>query len=144
VSEPLTVFSPEWIDAFRAQVQSSASYKKTAATWEGDITLVIQADASGAVPSDLYIFMDLWHGECRDLRLVDEQTGRNAKFVITGGYARWKQVIQGELEPIKGLMQGKLKLKGNLAYIVRYVAAAKELVSCTTLVPTRFPDETKG
>ncbi len=144
MSEAFTVFTPPWIDAYRAQVQQSPSYRKAAATWEGDITLVIQADASQSIPSDLYVYMDLWHGDCRDLRLVDAEAGGKAKFVITGKYARWKQVIQGELEPIKALMQGKLRLKGNLAYIVRYVAAAQELVSCTSKVPTLFPDERKA
>jgi putative sterol carrier protein len=141
MSETLMVFSPEWVSAYRNEVQTSPSYKKAAATWEGDLTLVIQKDAKGSIPSDLYLFMDLWHGDCRDIRLVSPEEGLKAKFVVTGGYDRWKQVIKGELEPIKGMMQGKLKLKGNLAYIVRYVAAAKELVSCTAKVPTRFPDE---
>ena len=53
MSEALTVFTPEWIEAFRAQVQSSPSYRKAAARWEGDITLVIQADATQAIAEDL-------------------------------------------------------------------------------------------
>jgi putative sterol carrier protein len=139
--ELITVFSPEWVAAYKKEVQTSPSYKKAAETWEGDMTLVIQKDAKGSIASDLYLFMDLWHGECRDMRLVSAEEGLKAKFVVTGGYDRWKQVIREELEPIKGMMQGKLKLKGNLAYVVRYVKAAKELVSCTAKVPTRFPDE---
>ena len=141
MSELITVFSPEWVAAYKKEVQTSPSYKKAAATWEGDMTLVIQKDAKGSIASDLYLFMDLWHGDCRDMRLVSAEEGLKAKFVVTGGYDRWKQVIREELEPIKGMMQGKLKLKGNLAYIVRFVKAAKELVSCTAKVPTRFPDE---
>jgi len=141
MAEKLLVYSPEWVAAYRKEVQTSPSYKKAAATWEGDLTLVIQKDAKGSIPSDLYLYMDLWHGDCRDIRLVAAEEGLKAKFVVTGGYDRWKQVIREELEPIKGMMQGKLKLKGNLAYIVRYVAAAKELVSCTSKIPTRFPDE---
>jgi putative sterol carrier protein len=141
MSELITVFSPDWLAAFKKEVQGSPTYKKSAESWEGDITLVIQKDDKGAIPSDLYLFMDLWHGDCRDIRLVPAEEGQKARFVITGGYERWKQVIKGELEPIKGMMQGKLKLKGNLPYIVRYVQAAKELVGCTSKVPTRFPDE---
>jgi putative sterol carrier protein len=140
MSEPLTVFSPEWVEVYKREVQGSASYRKAAAAWEGDLALLIQADAP-AFPSDQYIYMDLWHGDCRDIRLVPAEEGEKAKFLITGGYQRWKQVVKAELEPIKGMMQGKLKLRGNLAYIVRFVAAAKELVSCTAKVPTRFPDE---
>jgi len=140
MAETLTVFGPEWIESYKQQVRESPSYKKAAAGWEGDMTLVVQAGDS-PLGGDLYIYMDLWHGEARDIRLVDAEEGARAKFVITGGYERWKQVVKGELEPIKGMMQGKLKLRGNLAYVVRFVGAAKELVSCTTRVPTRFPDE---
>jgi putative sterol carrier protein len=39
------------------------------------------------------------------------------------------------------MMQGKLKLKGDLPTIVRYVKAADELVKCATRVPTEFLDE---
>ena len=44
------------------------------------------------------------------------------------------------LEPVKAMVQGKLKLRGDLAEIVRHVRAAKELVHLTTLVPTEFLD----
>ncbi len=140
MAEAMNVFSPEWIEEYKQQVRGSASYKQAAAAWEGDMTLVVQ-DGSSTLGGDRYIYMDLWHGEARDIRLVSAEEGTKAKFVITGGYERWKQVVKGELEPIKGMMQGKLKLRGNLAYVVRFVGAAKELVSCTTKVPTRFPDE---
>jgi putative sterol carrier protein len=36
-------------------------------------------------------------------------------------------------------MTGKLKLKGNLAKVLRYPKAAKELVNCVMQVPTEFP-----
>jgi putative sterol carrier protein len=140
MAETMVIFSPEWVEAYKKEVQGSPSYKKAAAAWEGDMTLVVQADGS-ALAQDCYIYMDLWHGEARDIRLVGAEEGAKAKFVITGGYERWKQVVKGELEPIKGMMQGKLKLRGNLAYVVRFVAAAKELVSCTAKVPTRYLDE---
>jgi putative sterol carrier protein len=140
MAETMTVFGPEWVEAYKQQVRESFPYKKAAAAWEGDMTLFIQGRDS-ALCEDRYIYMDLWHGEARDIRLVSAEEGNQAKFVITGGYERWKQVVKGTLEPIKGMMQGKLKLRGNLAYVVRFVGAAKELVNCTTKVPTRFPDE---
>ena len=56
-------------------------------------------------------------------------------------YTRWKEVIKKELDPVKGMMQGKLKLKGDLPTIVRYVKAANELVNLAQTVPTEFADE---
>ena len=133
--------SEEWVEAFKGSVRSSPSYKEAAKTWEGDITLVITADSGAGMETDSYLYMDLWHGDCRDMRLVSKEEGESAKFVITASYDRWKQVSKGELEPVKGMMQGKLKLKGNLPYIVRYVQAAKELISCTSKIPTQFNNE---
>jgi hypothetical protein len=39
------------------------------------------------------------------------------------------------------MVQGKLKLKGHLPTIVKYVKAAQDLVECTTRIPTKFLDE---
>ena len=116
-------------------------YKESAKKWEGDITLVIKTDSVDELEGDIYLYMDLWHGDCRDMRLVTKEEGESAKFIITASYDRWKQVAKGELEPVKGMMQGKLKLKGNLPYIVRYVQAGKELITCTSKIPAQFPDE---
>ena len=54
---------------------------------------------------------------------------------------RWKEVLRGDLDPVKGMMQGKLKVRGDLPTIVRHVRAANELVHLTMQVPTEFLDE---
>ena len=44
-----------------------------------------------------------------------------------------------QLDPIQAMMTGQLKLRGNMAVIMRYVRAAKELVESCTRIPTIFP-----
>jgi putative sterol carrier protein len=61
--------------------------------------------------------------------------------VIRAPYSRWKDVLRGDLDPVKGMMQGKLRVQGDLPTIVRYVRAANELVRLTGTVETEFPDE---
>jgi hypothetical protein len=39
------------------------------------------------------------------------------------------------------MMQGKLRVHGDLPTIVRYVQAANELVRLTGRIDTQFPDE---
>jgi len=39
------------------------------------------------------------------------------------------------------MMEGKLKLKGDLPTIVRYVKASQDLVKCASKVDTQFADE---
>jgi hypothetical protein len=46
-------------------------------------------------------------GECRGARFVEGiQDAEDAEFAIVATYARWKNVIQGKLDPIKGMMEG--------------------------------------
>ena len=49
-------------------------------------------------------------------------------------------MIEGNLEPVKGLMQGKLRVRGDLQKILRYVKATQELAQLTSEVDTTFPD----
>lgn len=83
------------------------------------------------------MYVDLWHGECRNARLATESEF-NPEFRISANRKQWQRVIAREIDPIKALMTGTLKLKGNLAKIMRNVRAAQDLVMCAASVPTRF------
>lgn len=134
--------SEEWTKEYIEAINSSPSYKEAAATWEGDVTFCFQAEPDKGVSEDLYAWFDLWHGDCREWKYgVTEQEGTGAKFVIKAPYSRWKEIIRKELDPIKGMMQGKLKLQGDLPTIVRYVKASNELVNIAATIPTEFIDE---
>lgn len=134
--------SDEWLKDYVERINSSKEYEEAAATWEGDLCYVFEAEPDKSVPKDVWTWVDLWHGKCRDARYdVGEEEGTKAKFIIRAPYSRWKQVIRKELDPVKGMMQGKLKLKGDLPTIVRNVKAANELVNIAASVPTDFVDE---
>ena len=45
------------------------------------------------------------------------------------------------MDPVKGMMQGKLKLKGDLPTIVRNVRAASRLVDISSDIGGKYPDE---
>lgn len=134
--------SQEWVDDYVERINASKEYEEAAANWEGDLSYVFEREPDKGVPEDVWVWVDLWHGKCRSARFaVPEDEGARAKFIIRAPYSRWKEVIRRELDPIKGMMQGKLKLKGDLPTIVRYVKAANELVNIASSVPTEFVDE---
>ncbi len=143
-SEPYLMGMPEWVDTYEKLLQEDAPYKEAAKTWEGSVVIHILAKPDIGLDDDLYLFMDLWHGDCRFMRLVPADAGENGDFVITGEYERWKSVMAKELDTIKGMMQGKLKLKGDLPTIVRAVRAATRLVDVVGLINTKYPDELSG
>lgn len=133
--------SDEWMTIYMERINASAEYREAAATWEAPIAFVFEAEPDRGVPEDLWALLDLWHGECRDARMLEPAEAGRAPYVIRAPYSRWKDVLQGDLDPVKGMMQGKLRLQGDLATIVRYVRAANELVHLTMEVPTQFLDE---
>lgn len=134
--------SEEWTKEYQRMINSSEDYKKSGATWTaGPVCLVVSANPSVGLDKEIGIWLDLEKGVCREIKIVTLEEAQKAPFVITGDYARWKQVVLGQLDPIQGMMQGKLKLKGNLPTIVRYVKASQDLVKCAGKVDTQFADE---
>lgn len=134
--------SKEWLDEYVERINNSPEYREAASTWEGDVSYVFEAEPEHGVTEEIWAWLDLWHGECREARYgVSADEGGQANFIIRAPYSRWKEVIKRELDPVKGMMQGKLKLKGDLPTIVRYVKAANELVNLAGSVPTQFVDE---
>ncbi len=137
---PLKLFSDEWIKAYKDAINGS-KYKEAGKDWRaGAVSLVILKNPDVGLMDDAGIWLDLHEGVCRDAFLCDRAKATAAPFCITGEYSQWKQVMLKELDPIKGMMQGRLKLKGDLPTIVRYVKAAQELVNAASTLDTEFLD----
>lgn len=133
--------SDAWARAYGAQIQASADYRRAAATWEGAIVLKVLADPALGIPAGRGIYLDLYHGECRAAREATADDLAEAPYVITADAYTWKQVIDKRLEPIAGLLHGKLKLeRGDMVTLARYVEAAMHLVDAATRVETVFPE----
>jgi putative sterol carrier protein len=137
--------SPAWVDALRAEIDASTTYRKAAATWtHGALAFVVRPAASLGVPQALAMWLDLDAGRCRAARVVDEAESARAPYCLSGEYRDWRAIVRRELDPIKAIVTRRLALRGSLWTLMRYVPAAMELVSCAQRVPTRFADEQQG
>jgi putative sterol carrier protein len=134
-------FTQEWMDAWKEKIANSKEYKEIAKDWEGSVSITINADPTKNVPATIYTFSDYWHGDVKEIVLCDEARAQSANFAMTGDYARWKQVAKKELDPTKALMQGKLKLKGDLTYVVRNIKTVNKVIDLLTEVQTVWPDD---
>ena len=137
----LEVFTDEWTTAWEEILKASADFAEYNKGWEGDIGCIMYKDPNANVPEDQYLYLDFEDGRVNSIRMVDKETAENSKFVIYGDYIRWKQVALKELDAVKAMMQGKLKLKGNLPYVVKYLKGVQEAIRCLTEVDSKFPDE---
>ncbi|WP_287154310.1 SCP2 sterol-binding domain-containing protein [Candidatus Solincola tengchongensis] len=138
---PYIMGTPAWIGAYRKLIQEDETYRRLARGWEGSVVIHILPEPGVGLEDDMYLMLDLWNGECRSVRLVPRSVGEEGDYVLTADYHRWKQVMTGELDATKGMIQGKIRLKGNLPTIVRYAKAATRLTELVGMVDTIFLDE---
>ncbi|MCS6816567.1 MAG: SCP2 sterol-binding domain-containing protein [Blastocatellia bacterium] len=129
--------SAEWAQALREAINASPAYREAAADWEaGPIGFVVRAGEEKT-----YLWLDLHRGECRAAELVSPAEGERAPFLISAEYEDWKQILRGQLDPVRAIWMGRLKVRGDLSLLLRYMQAARELLACAARVPTRFQDE---
>ena len=129
--------SDAWVKALMEDLNRSEAYAEAAKTWEGDFYFIV--DPGGALDKTVILYMDLWHGKCRDAYQVTDESAKNPVFRMSAPVATWKKVLTKKLDPIQGLVTGQLKLKGNMAMVMKNVKAAKELVESCTRIETEFP-----
>ena len=133
--------SVEWTEALRIALNQSRAYREAGRAWTfGSVAMIVQRDPENGLAEDAGIVLDVHRGACRGARFVEgENDPEDADFVIVGSYAHWRDVIEGRLDPIKGMMEGKLRLtRGHLPTIIRFVEPSRLVVASAREVPTVF------
>ena len=127
------LFSDAWAKACQIELNASAAYRESAATWEGAVVF-IRRDAAG----ERGVYVDLWHGECREARTLADGDVDRAPYVINGEEQAWADVLGGSLDPLVALALGRLKLvKGSLGALAFHIRSSRELVAAASRVQQR-------
>ena len=134
--------SDEWVEAWVALANGSAEFEASGSGWEGAVGIVIEADPGSAVPETLYLRLEgrggkwLSHALGTESGLLD-----GTVFVLRAPYVRWKELINQDLHPIKGLLQGRIRIQGHLPIILRWIGSVAVLARLAGEVRTEFVDE---
>jgi len=130
--------SQEWVNALKKALETSKAYKEAAKNWEGDLYIIVEPDAS--YKNSHILYLDLWHGECRETGVITDENEKSPKYRIVGSFTNMKQILDKKVDPVQSMMTGKIKVKGDMAQIMKMPRAAVELVNCMTVFETVFPD----
>ena len=133
--------SEAWAQAYCEAINQNVAYKSTAGRWtEGAIALVCKPEPALGISAPQAMVLDLLRGECRGVVYTsDPSIISGTPFVIEATYAQWKSVIRGEIDPIKAMLQGQLKLsQGHLPTIIRDVEGSRQLVLSAANIATEF------
>jgi putative sterol carrier protein len=131
-------FSDEWARAWGAALNASELYRSVAADWEGSIVAIAKDGENGA--SSVAVYLDPWHGHCREARQAAPTDLEGADFVIEATPRAWRELLDGRIAPLMALMTGRIRLaRGDFGKLLPHAGSAKELVALAGSVPTEFP-----
>ena len=87
-----------------------------------------------------YYYTKLWHGECRDAFVVDQDQIPDLKpaYVLSAPYCNFSRLLRGDLDPMQAMITRKLKVQGSMAYMMRNVPAVLNFVRCAQEIETQF------
>jgi putative sterol carrier protein len=128
--------SDDWAKAYMKALNENKAYRDAATEWEGDFLFVLTP--SDNLKERTAIYIDLYHGKCRNAYALKPGEDKKTAFVMEAPYGVWIKVFKKELDPVQGLMTGKLKLKGDMAKVMKYTRAAQEMVNATALVKSEY------
>ncbi len=136
----LRPFSAEWADAFRAAVDASDAYKAIAGGWRWPIAFVLEATPELGYTDAVAVELTFDGGRCSAAALRHPEAV-TAPFVLRAGYATWKEVVTGALDPMAGVSRGRIGVTGPLMTLLLHSRVAGALCACARTLPTAFPDE---
>lgn len=80
-----------------------------------DVEAIVHMDLSGDNARSVVLKVD--HGTLG----IEEGTPEDATLTLKADADNWLAVENGELNPMMAMMQGKLKLKGNPAFAMKFM-----------------------
>ena len=131
--------SPEWLQALKDKLNSDGKYAQIASKWEGEIVFYIEP--GGPIKEVMIFFTDLWHGECRDAFMVDNEEQLkelSPAYILTSPYQSFVRVLKGQLDPMQAMVTRKLKVQGSMGYMMRNIPTVLEFVRCAKEIKTEF------
>ncbi len=141
MSEMLLFPSEEWVKEYCKRLCESPDYNKTGKGWKDSIKFkMIELDElKESIPFDSFI-LNLHDGKCEGSEMVSDPS-KTAPFELTATYKNWKKIIGGKINPTQAMLTGQMKVKGNIALLLRYASAAIAMVKTAQSIPTRYVGE---
>lgn len=119
--------SEEWLRGLEAKLNSDEKYAEVAKNWEGDLLFFIEPE--GNLKENLTFYLDLWHGSCRKAEYKPAADSYpNPTFTLIANYNNITAILSGKMNPMTAMMTSKLKVKGNMGYMMRNVPTVLDFV----------------
>ncbi|MBI5946088.1 MAG: SCP2 sterol-binding domain-containing protein [Chloroflexi bacterium] len=119
--------SEEWLKGLETKLNADEKYGEIAKNWEGDLFFRIEAE--GSLKEELTFYLDLWHGKCRKVEYnPDSSAYPKPTFTLSATYNNITAILSGKMNPMTAMMTMKLKVQGNMGYMMRNVPTVLDFV----------------
>ena len=119
--------SEEWLKGLEIKLNSDDKYSEVAKNWEGDLFFNIEPEGNLTAP--LTFYLDLYHGKCRKVEYKPDAAAHpKPAFILSASYNNITAVLTGKLNPMTAMMTMKLKVSGNMGYMMRNVPTVLDFV----------------
>jgi hypothetical protein len=126
------IYSDAWYDELRRMIDGSAEFARQAPT--GCITMAVEVIGDGISPyvpagEAIYYRLILDAGKVRELHaLADRPRSDGLGFRFTATAVTWEEVAAGLLDPITAGMRGRIRIRGDMRFLMQNADAVKALV----------------
>ena len=131
--------SIEWLNELKDSLNADKAFEKAAAKWEGSLVMHVQADE--LLDKETIMWIDPYHGKIRDAKIINSLDEEESEFVLGAKYSTWKAIINGEMDSMKAMMKGKIKVQGKLTTLLKQTKASNALIKVQQNMDTVFMDE---
>ena len=128
--------SSEWLEKLCQKLNEDEKYANIASKWEGDIC--VEIEPGGNLKETKIFYLDLWHGKCRRVGILNSVEEEKSAFILTSSYENISSIMQGKLDPMQAMLTRKLKVKGNMAIMMRNVPTVLDFVRCAREITTEI------
>jgi putative sterol carrier protein len=134
--------SADWLRSWADLANRTEAFKSSGAGWSGALALVIEPEPDAGVAAPMYLRLEGAGGTWERVAYgLDAALADGCEVTLLAPYRRWKQVIRQDLDPVKGVLQGKLRLVGHLPTVLEWIRAFAVLAELAGRLETVFVDE---
>lgn len=127
-----SVYSDAWYDDLKTMIDSSEEFADKAPSKR--LVMALEIDGDGRSPyvaadNALYYVIVLDGGKVAELHRIDDRhDGNGLTFRFSGQATVWEEIAAGLLDPITAGLKGKLRIRGDMRFLMQNADAVKILV----------------
>jgi putative sterol carrier protein len=133
----------EWTQEVQRICNADPEFKEAVQDFNGKMMFHIEADEK--IDKSVCLFLDIADAQVKEAaEYADMKDRPDTDYILSAKYTQWKEVITGQLEPLRAIMTRKMKLvKGSQLKMLKYVKFTLKMMDVTKAVDSDFSLEKK-